>query len=97
MVLWILWSYIICLSIDNLIQNQLQLLKHYGVMNMKQKIEEVIQHVQKSEKVSEENKPLILEKLEEWREEEDAINDFAVRFENWWMEMEPIFAELGWI
>lgn len=64
---------------------------------MKEKIEEVIQHVQKSEKVAEENKPLILEKLEEWREEDEAINDIAVRFENWWMEMEPIFAELGWI
>lgn len=64
---------------------------------MKQKIEEVIQHVQKSEKVSEESKPLILEKLKEWREEDEAINDIAVRFENWWLEMEPIFAELGWI
>lgn len=76
-----------------------------GIMNynkpkekiMKQKIEEVIQHVQKSEKVSEENRPLILEKLKEWKEEENAINDIAVRFENWWMEMEPIFAELGWV
>ncbi|HEO98836.1 MAG TPA: hypothetical protein ENO02_06020 [Epsilonproteobacteria bacterium] len=64
---------------------------------MKEKIEEVIEYVQTSEKVSEENKPLILEKLEEWREEDEAINDISVRFQNWWMEMEPIFAELGWI
>lgn len=64
---------------------------------IKEKIEEVIEYVQTSEKVSEENKPLILEKLEEWREEDDAINDISVRFQNWWMEMEPIFAELGWI
>ena len=64
---------------------------------MKEKIEEVIEHVQKSEKVSEENKPLILEKLEEWREEDEAITDISVRFQNWWLEMEPIFAELGWI
>lgn len=64
---------------------------------MKQKIEEVIQHVQKSENVSQESKPLIIEKLEEWREEEHAIVDVASRFEQWWMEMEPIFAELGWI
>jgi hypothetical protein len=64
---------------------------------MKEKIEEVIQHVQKSEKVAEENKPLIIEKLEEWREEDEAISDISVRFQNWWMEMEPIFAELGWI
>ncbi|UFH58210.1 hypothetical protein [Sulfurovum mangrovi] len=64
---------------------------------MKEKIEEVIQHVQKSEKVTEEDKPLIIEKLEEWREEDEAISDISVRFQNWWMEMEPIFAELGWI
>ena len=64
---------------------------------MKEKIEEVIQHVQKSKKVSQEDKPLILEKLEEWREEDEAINDVTVRFQKWWMEMEPIFAELGWI
>ncbi|MBD3790687.1 MAG: hypothetical protein IE918_00795 [Campylobacterales bacterium] len=64
---------------------------------MKEKIEEVIQHVQKSEKVAQEDKPLIIEKLEEWREEDEAINDISVRFQNWWMEMEPIFAELGWI
>ncbi|MCW8821831.1 MAG: hypothetical protein OQK45_06365 [Sulfurovum sp.] len=64
---------------------------------MNNKIEEVINHVQKSSKVSDENKPLILDKLEEWKSEDKVINDVAVRFENWWMEMEPIFAELGWI
>jgi hypothetical protein len=64
---------------------------------MKKRIEEVINHVQKSPKVSPEDKPLILEKLEEWKSEDKAVNDVATRFENWWMEMEPIFAELGWI
>ena len=64
---------------------------------MKNKIEEVIQTVEKSEKISQENKPLILEKLKEWKEEENAIAEVSVRFETWWMEMEPIFAELGWI
>lgn len=64
---------------------------------MKKRIEEVINHVQKSSNVSDENKPLILEKLHEWKEEDDAISEVAVRFETWWMEMEPIFAELGWV
>ena len=64
---------------------------------MKNKIEEVINHVQKSPQVSVEDKPLILEKLQEWKGEEKVVNDVAVRFETWWMEMEPIFAELGWI
>ena len=64
---------------------------------MKEKIEEVISHVKSSDKVSEVNKPLIIEKLHEWREEDDAIAEVAVRFRKWWYEMEPIFAELGWI
>ena len=64
---------------------------------MKEKIEKVINHVEKSENISTENKPLILEKLKEWKEEDNAIADVTTRFENWWMEMEPIFAELGWV
>jgi len=64
---------------------------------MKEKIEEVISQVEGSDKISAESKPLILEKLHEWREEDDAISEVAVRFETWWMEMEPIFAELGWV
>ena len=64
---------------------------------MKKKIEEVINRVQKSDKISDENKPLILAKLKEWKEEDNAIAEVNVRFKNWWMEMEPIFAELGWI
>jgi len=64
---------------------------------MKTKIEEVINRVEKSDTISEENKPLIIEKLREWRNEDNAINDIALKFENWWMEMEPIFAELGWV
>ncbi len=64
---------------------------------MQAKIEEVIKTVLESETISEESKPLILEKLHEWKEEKDALAEVSVRFETWWMEMEPIFAELGWI
>jgi len=64
---------------------------------LKAKIDKVIEQVEKAEHISNEEKPLILEKLKEWREEENAISDIAVRFENWWLEMEPIFAELGWV
>ena len=63
---------------------------------MKQKIDTVIEKVKASE-IDEEKKSLIMQKLKEWREEEEAINDVAVRFENFWMELEPIFAEMGWV
>lgn len=64
---------------------------------MKQKIDTVIEKVKASNEITEEKKSLIMQKLKEWREEEDAINDVAVRFENFWMELEPIFAEMGWV
>jgi hypothetical protein len=62
---------------------------------MKEKIEKVIEKIEASEDISPEKKPLILEKIKEWKEEEHAINDIAVKLENWWMEVEPIFAEMG--
>jgi len=64
---------------------------------MKNRIEEVINQVQKSSQITDENRPLILEKIQEWKNEEKVVNDVAIRFENWWLEMQPIFAKLGWI
>ena len=64
---------------------------------MKKKIEETIKYIEQSETISQENKPAIIEKLHEWREEEHAVNDVTSRFQTWWAEVEPIFAELGWI
>jgi len=64
---------------------------------MQQKIDNVIEEVKASPKIAEEQKPLIIEKIEEWRNEESAVNDVAVKLENWWMEVEPIFAEMGLI
>jgi predicted nucleic-acid-binding protein len=62
---------------------------------MKEKIEKVIDKIESSEHIASENKPLIIQKIKEWREEENAVNDIAIRLENWWMEVEPIFAEMG--
>jgi len=62
---------------------------------MFEKLEKAIEKIQQSQQISEEQKPLIVEKLKEWQKENEAINDVAVRFENWWMELEPIFAEMG--
>jgi len=64
---------------------------------MKKKIEALIVHVENSDKISEESRPAIIQKLIEWQEEDDAVNDVATRFEEWWLEIEPLFAELGWI
>ncbi len=63
---------------------------------MKQKIDSVIERVENSD-IDDEKKLAIMLKLKEWREEDEAINDVAVRFENFWLELKPIFDELGWL
>ena len=64
---------------------------------MEEKINSVIEKVQESDSITVENKEAIMLKLEEWREEEEAINDVNNHFEQFWLDLEPIFAELGWI
>ena len=62
---------------------------------MKQKIEKVIEKIEKSDKIDDEKKPLIIEKIKEWKEEENAVGELILKLENWWMEVEPFFAEMG--
>ena len=62
---------------------------------MKEKIEKVISKIEESEHITAENKPLIIQKIQEWREEDNAVSEIALKLENWWMEVEPIFAEMG--
>lgn len=62
---------------------------------MFEKIEKVIKEIESSDTISTESKPLIIEKIKEWRAEDSAISEISIRLENWWMEVEPIFAEMG--
>jgi len=62
---------------------------------MKEKIDKIIEKVESSDKIAAENKPLIIEKIKEWREEDNAVSEVILKLENWWMEVEPIFAEMG--
>ena len=62
---------------------------------MKAKIDKVIEKIEASDTITAENKPLILEKIKEWREEDNAVSEVILKLENWWLEVEPIFAEMG--
>lgn len=62
---------------------------------MEQKIEKVLEAIKKSTDISDEEKPAIIEKIEEWREEKAAISDLTNTLEEWWLKVEPIFAEIG--
>lgn len=62
---------------------------------MEQKIEKALEAIKQSTQISEEEKPAIIEKIEEWKEEKAAISDLSNRLEDWWLKIEPIFAEIG--
>jgi hypothetical protein len=62
---------------------------------MKEKKAKLIEKVKKAEHIDEKEKSAILQKLEEWREEEEAVDDIMNRLEAWWIKIEPFFAELG--
>jgi len=62
---------------------------------MKEKIDKVIKKIEDSEHIDAEKKPLIIQKIKEWKEEDNAVSEVILKLENWWMEVEPIFAEMG--
>jgi len=62
---------------------------------MKEKIEKVIEKIEDADHIEPEKKSLILEKIREWKEEDEAISEVVLKLENWWLEVEPIFAEMG--
>jgi hypothetical protein len=62
---------------------------------MEEKIEQVVQEIKNATHIDEADKPLILEKIEEWKEEKAAISDLTNTLEAWWLKIEPIFAEIG--
>jgi hypothetical protein len=55
----------------------------------------LIEKVKEAKHIDENEKSAILQKLEEWREEEEAVDDLMNRLESWWIKIEPFFAELG--
>jgi hypothetical protein len=62
---------------------------------MEQKIEQAVEGIKNATNIDEADKPLILEKIEEWKEEKAAISDLTNTLEAWWLKVEPIFAEIG--
>jgi hypothetical protein len=62
---------------------------------MEQKIEKAVEGIKNATNIDEADKPLILEKIEEWKEEKAAISDLTNTLEAWWLKVEPIFAEIG--
>lgn len=62
---------------------------------MKKKIETAQEHIRNAKDISEEEKSAILEKIEEWKKEDAAIGDLMTHLRQWWIKVEPIFAEIG--
>jgi predicted nucleic-acid-binding protein len=62
---------------------------------MEHKIKKVVEEIKNATHIDENEKPLILEKIEEWKKEKAAISDLTSKLEVWWLKVEPIFAEIG--
>ncbi len=62
---------------------------------MEHKIQQAVEKIKTSTYIAEEEKPAIIQKIEEWKEEKAAISDLSNRLEEWWLKVEPIFAEIG--
>jgi len=62
---------------------------------MDEKINIALKEIQQATHIDDAAKPAIIEKIEEWREEKAAISDLTNTLEEWWLKVEPIFAELG--
>ena len=62
---------------------------------MEHKIARAVEEIQKSKHIEEEEKPLIIKKIEEWKEEKTAISELNNKLQEWWLKVEPIFAEIG--
>jgi hypothetical protein len=62
---------------------------------MEHKIAKAVEQIQKSKHIAEEEKPLIISKIEEWKEEKTAISELNSKLQEWWLKVEPIFAEIG--
>ncbi|HHD79607.1 MAG TPA: hypothetical protein ENK98_08275 [Epsilonproteobacteria bacterium] len=62
---------------------------------MEHKIAKAVEEIQKSKDITAEEKPLILNKIEEWKEEKTAISELNQKLQEWWLKVEPIFAEIG--
>ncbi len=62
---------------------------------MEQKINQVLEGIKNTTSLTEEEKPMVIQKIEEWREEKTAIADLSNALEEWWLKVEPIFADIG--
>ena len=62
---------------------------------MEQKIAKVVEEIKNATHIDEVDKPAIIAKIEEWREEKTALSDLSNTLDKWWLKIEPIFAELG--
>lgn len=63
---------------------------------MKDQADKIIEEVSNLDDIDASHKEAMIEKINEWRSDSSAeSNTLAMTFEKFWVELEPIFAELG--
>ena len=64
---------------------------------MQKKIESIKEAVKKSSSISEDEKNLMYQRLEEWRHEDDAMRIIPEKLAEISMSIKPILKELGFL
>ena len=65
---------------------------------MTPKKDEIIEHINALDTINDDKRNAMIEKINEWKTDAHAeSNSLAVYFEKFWIELEPIFAEMGLI
>lgn len=63
---------------------------------MKKHADTIITEVENLENIDSAQKEAMIQKLNEWKSDANSeSNTLAMTFEKFWIELEPIFAELG--
>jgi len=63
---------------------------------MKDNAAKIIEEVSNLEDIDDSRKDAMIEKINEWKSDSSSeSNTLAMTFEKFWIELEPIFAELG--
>ena len=63
---------------------------------MKDQADKIIEKINEITEIDNSRKEAMVEKINEWKSDANSeSNTLAMTFEKFWMELEPIFAELG--
>ena len=62
---------------------------------MEHKIAKAVEEIKNATHIDAAEKTEIIRKIDEWKKEKRAISELNTKLQEWWLKVEPIFAEIG--